>query len=146
MNDIICEESYRPDQVELLGSKLLMGNGYVGCRGTLEEVSSRPAGGLTMAGLFDQRGLDWREPVNMPNPFWVRAWLDGTPLSVLECEPEVHRQWVNLSCACQGRETRFPSGAVVTALRLPVWQTDICWPCVTSSYQSCRALPAGHCP
>ena len=117
MNDIICEESYRPDQVELLGSKLLMGNGYVGCRGTLEEYRADQLVALTMAGLFDQRGLDWREPVNMPNPFWVRAWLDGTPLSVLECEPEVHRQWVNLSCACQGRETRFPSGAVVTALR-----------------------------
>ena len=63
MNDIICEESYRPDQVELLGSKLLMGNGYVGCRGTLEEYRADQLVALTMAGLFDQRGLDWREPV-----------------------------------------------------------------------------------
>lgn len=66
MNDIIREEGYRPEQVELLGSKLLMGNGYVGCRGTLEEHRAQQLTALTMAGLFDQRGSDWREPGECP--------------------------------------------------------------------------------
>lgn len=116
MNDIIREEGYRPEQVELLGSKLLMGNGYVGCRGTLEEHRAQQLTALTMAGLFDQRGSDWREPVNAPDPFWVRAQFDAQPLSVLEQTPSEHSQWVDISCACQGRESVF-AAAEVKALR-----------------------------
>ena len=116
MNDIIREEGYRPEQVELLGSKLLMGNGYVGCRGTLEEHRAQQLTALTMAGLFDQRGSDWREPVNAPDPFWVRAQFDAQPLSVLEQTPSKHSQWVDISCACQGRESVF-AAAEVKALR-----------------------------
>ncbi|HIX05995.1 MAG TPA: glycoside hydrolase family 65 protein [Candidatus Fournierella pullicola] len=116
MNTIICEEGLRPEQAEFLGSKLLMGNGYVGCRGTLEEYRAEQLTALTMAGLFDQKDGGWREPVNAPNPFWVQARFNGTPLSVLDTQPVSHRQWVETDCACQGRESDF-SAARVTARR-----------------------------
>ena len=37
MIQTITEKGFQPDKVEFFGSKFLMGNGYLGYRGTLEE-------------------------------------------------------------------------------------------------------------
>ena len=93
--------------VDQLGSKFLIGNGYLGYRGTLEEydASQRPA--TIISGLYDKVGDLWREPVNMPNGGFLRLSLGGTPLHALETSPAHHHQALDLEHGIHERETVF---------------------------------------
>ena len=60
----IKETSFLRDKVEQNGSRFLIGNGFMGYRGTLEEFGKKQLVALNMAGLFDKNGDSWRESVN----------------------------------------------------------------------------------
>ena len=67
------ETGFDKKNIELFGSKFLLGNGYMGYRGTLEEFKSAELCACTLANCYDKSGTHWREPVNLPNPFRVLA-------------------------------------------------------------------------
>ncbi|MCE5236729.1 MAG: glycosyl hydrolase family 65 protein [Clostridiaceae bacterium] len=116
MNSIVTEQGYHPEKTEFFGSKFLIGNGYLGYRGTLEEYRAPQLVACTMSGLYDQNG-GWREPVNAPDPLCIRAFLNGEALSVMEQQPELHSQSLNLSCGLHLRQTRFESGVEILSRR-----------------------------
>ncbi|WP_068770876.1 glycoside hydrolase family 65 protein [Termitidicoccus mucosus] len=113
---MVEDTAFDPAAIEKNGCKFMIGNGRAGVRGTLEEFSRRQLAACTLAGLYDQVPGKWREPVNAPNPFFVRVWLDGELLSPESRAPSAHRQRLDLRAALHSRETvfRLDDGCEVT--------------------------------
>ena len=57
---LIQENGFNPKRTEILGSKLLIANGYLGYRGTLEEYSKEQLVACTLSGIYDRHGDAWR--------------------------------------------------------------------------------------
>ncbi len=55
------------DLAELFGNKFLLGNGFVGVRGTLDEYGQAEKAACIPTGLYDQQPGKWRKAVNLPN-------------------------------------------------------------------------------
>ena len=111
----IKETEFSQDKIEQNGSRFLIGNGFMGCRGTLEEFRKEQLVALNMAGLFDQNGDLWRESVNAPNPFYVKVLAAGTQLNVLTANIVEHEQALDIRYGIHSRKTVFNiSGARVT--------------------------------
>jgi len=91
------------------GNVYQIANGYMGYRGTLDEFGPDELVGITLAGLYDQVGDAWREPVNAPNGGFTQVALDGTEISALSTRIKKHRQSLNLENAVFERETYFES-------------------------------------
>ncbi|HEY3757746.1 MAG TPA: glycosyl hydrolase family 65 protein [Opitutaceae bacterium] len=89
------------------GNIFQIANGYMGYRGTLDEFGPEESVGITLAGIFDQVGDAWREPVNAPNGAFSRLYVDGVELSALGKPVRRHRQTVHFRNALFERETSF---------------------------------------
>ncbi|RRJ97172.1 glycoside hydrolase family 65 protein [Opitutaceae bacterium TAV4] len=101
---------FDPAQIVHHGNKYLLGNGLIGCRGTMEEFGASELVGLTIAGLYDKVGDAWREPVNAPNPFFTRVRQGDVTLGLSKKSlVETHRQTLDLRRALHSRETIFPT-------------------------------------
>lgn len=103
----IEENSFSASDVEQNGSRYLIGNGYMGYRGTLEEFQKEQLVSLNMAGLFDRNGDKWRESVNAPNPFFVKTYVNGEELNVLTAKIISHNQTLNIKEGVHSRKTVF---------------------------------------
>ena len=117
---LVAADGWNAEQVTHHGNLFLLGNGYMGCRGTLEEFGPDEKVGLLLPGLYDRVGGAWREPVNAPNGFFTRVAVNGTWLNPLQIKPVAHRQALDMRAAMHHRESRFSlSGAevVITAER-----------------------------
>lgn len=85
----IREEGFEEEKAPLMGNRYLIGNGYMGVRGTLEEYEADKLPAINLAGIYDRAGEGWREPVNAPNGCFSFLKVDGeiyrlpdkTPLS-----------------------------------------------------------------
>lgn len=99
------------------GNVYQIANGYMGYRGTLDEFGPDEAVGITLAGLFDQVGSAWREPVNAPNGAYTKVTVDGVELSALDATVAQHRQTLHFANACFERETRFAVAGKSVTLR-----------------------------
>jgi beta-phosphoglucomutase len=99
------------DDAELNGSKFLLGNGYAGYRGTLEEYRKDSQVAVTVAGLYDQAGDAWREPVNAPNGFYTVLSAGGEALHAREHPPARHQQTLDMRRAVHGRDSVFQTSA-----------------------------------
>lgn len=99
------------------GNVYQIANGYMGYRGTLDEFGPGEAVGITLAGLFDQVGAAWREPVNAPNGAFTQVELDGHAVSALGGGVVQHRQTLHFANARFERETRCAVGGKHVTLR-----------------------------
>lgn len=104
---LVQDEGYAPQRVELNGSRLLLCNGYMGYRGTLDEHSREQQVACTLAGLYDQVDDAWREPVNAPNGLYTSLCVDDVPLSVVTSPPSSHLQTLDLDRGLHERESTF---------------------------------------
>jgi nigerose phosphorylase len=96
-----------PHDIDRQGSKLLIGNGYIGYRGTLEEFNKEQKTAAIVSGLYDQVGDQWREPVNLPNGCFVQVMVQGEPLHALTGKVIAHTQGVDMHSAVHERQTTF---------------------------------------
>ncbi len=145
-SDWFLIESGPPDQTraEFLGNKFLTGNGYLGYRGTLEEYTREQKTATIIAGLYDQVGEQWREPVNLPNGCLLQILYKGIPLHALYSKIIEHTQILNLKEAVHERRTLFETAdgthllvqarRFVSLERLPL----ICLEYTISADRDCR--------
>jgi nigerose phosphorylase len=97
------------------GNVYQIANGYMGYRGTLDEFGPKEKVGIMLAGIFDQVGDEWREPVNAPNGGFTVSAIDGVVLSALGNKVTRHGEKLHLDCALYERETKFAvKGKAVT--------------------------------
>ena len=77
MEFILTESEFNEDNTAWNGNRFLMGNGYFGIRGTLEEYTKKQMCAVNMAGIYDKMGNSWRESVNAPNPLYTYIKVNG---------------------------------------------------------------------
>ncbi|AIQ53874.1 glycosyl hydrolase family 65 protein [Paenibacillus sp. FSL R7-0331] len=107
MSWIVKDLQFSAEKIITGGNKYMTGNGYMGFRGTLEEFGKEQLAAVTLAGVYDQAGGKWREPVNAPNALFTRLSCNGKRLGVLDAEPLSHSQELDISCALHKRETVY---------------------------------------
>ena len=106
----------RAEDVDRQGNKLLIGNGYIGYRGTLEEYNRGQKTATIVSGLYDQVGDRWREPINLPNGGYAQVFYQGEPLHALTSKVVTHSQSLDILNALHTRQTTFetPDGIQIT--------------------------------
>lgn len=85
----IREEGYEEAKAATLGSRYLIGNGYMGIRGTLEEYEADKLPAINLAGIYD-KSSGWREPINLPNGCFSYLRVDGETYRLPEVTPVSH--------------------------------------------------------
>jgi nigerose phosphorylase len=95
------------EDIDRQGNKLLIGNGYIGYRGTLDEFTREQKTATIVSGLYDQVGEAWREPVNLPNGGLIQVIYKGESLHALTSKVIDHCQGLNLRTAIHERRTIF---------------------------------------
>ena len=105
--------------IALNGNRFMLGNGYLGYRGTLEEFGRAEQVGCLLNGVYDQAAGQWREPVNAPNGLFTRIAGAGEILA--------HEQVLDLRLACMVRTTTYaaPAGHITVSSRRFVSQADV---------------------
>ncbi len=101
---------YDPAAAVADGNRFLLANGYMGLRGTPEEAGRDELPALNLAGVYDQNGDRWREPVNAPRALVAMLTLDGRPMALGKAEPASHTLSIDYRRGVLHRETDF--GAV----------------------------------
>ena len=86
----IKKQGYDPESAVDDGNRFLIANGYMGYRGTLEEAGSGSYAAVNLAGVYDQNGDRWREPVNAPNGLFAALNFNGKALSLPGVTPKDH--------------------------------------------------------
>lgn len=90
---------FLPEETALDGNRFLIGNGYLGYRGTLEEHGAAEQAGCLLNGVYDLVPGKWREPVNAPNGLLVRIHEARNIIS--------HRMSLDMRSALLSRETVY---------------------------------------
>jgi nigerose phosphorylase len=99
---------YSEDEIALNGNRFMLGNGYMGVRGTLEEHNKEQLVGIMLNGVYDQAPGKWREPVNAPNGLYTHVEGAGEIIS--------HTQELDIRYGRMSRETVYEN-TTVTASR-----------------------------
>ena len=82
---LIEKNCFELEDIEKNGSKYLIGNGFMGYRGTMEEYSSDQLVAVNLAGFFDlAKNSNWRESVNAPNPLYTVVSANGKELKTVK--------------------------------------------------------------
>ncbi|HLO29562.1 MAG TPA: glycosyl hydrolase family 65 protein [Anaerolineales bacterium] len=102
---IVEANQLTPKDVDRQGNKLLIGNGYIGYRGTLDEFSKEQKTATIVSGLYDKVGDGWREPVNLPNGCFVQVVYQGDVLHTLTSKVVDHIQTLDIQNAIHERAT-----------------------------------------
>lgn len=114
---VITTSSYAPSDIPDLGNRFLVGNGYMGVRGTLEEYGVQQLTAVNLAGIYDRFGDGWREPLNAPNPFFLQLYENGSLLALPDSTVTAHTQALNARQGIHHRDTTFSSGTRLQAER-----------------------------
>ncbi len=107
---ILKESGFSAEKIVENGNKFLIGNGYLGYRGTLDEFGAKECVGLNIAGLYDGVAGKWRETVNAFNPFYCLICADGAPLDVRGENIFSHEIALDMEKGTFFRETVFSVG------------------------------------
>ncbi|MBQ6889325.1 MAG: glycoside hydrolase family 65 protein [Lachnospiraceae bacterium] len=104
---IVEEQGFHKEGIADNGNRFLIGNGYMGIRGTLDEFTKEQLVAINLAGIYDKVGDGWREPLNAPNPIYTVLHVDGEKYGVLEKEAIEHTVTLNFREAVLCRKTVF---------------------------------------
>lgn len=113
----VSAKGWSPEKITHHGNLFLLGNGRMGCRGTLEEFGPDEKVGVLLPGVYDRVGDSWREPVNAPNGFFVRISVNGRALNPLTFPPVDHFQSLDMRRALHTRKSVFVDGETRAELR-----------------------------
>lgn len=96
MNWNIRQSYYNGEEITKNGNKYLIGNGYLGIRGTLQEYDKSCYPAINLAGIYDQYGDGWREPLNAPNGLYTFVEVDGVSYKLPSIDPHEHVQQLDI--------------------------------------------------
>ncbi len=81
----IIEKSFNAEQLVTTGSNFMIGNGYLGYRGTFEEWGAEEYTACVVTDTWDQaKGSKWSELCNVPNGLFTQLLVDGEMVSAFE--------------------------------------------------------------
>ncbi|MCL2050459.1 MAG: glycoside hydrolase family 65 protein [Lachnospiraceae bacterium] len=89
------------------GNRFLIGNGYFGFRGTMDEWGKAEFAAVNLAGVYDQNGDKWREPVNAPNGLFVKLTAASIEMVLGKAKEKEHYQMIDFRHGIHHRDTLF---------------------------------------
>ncbi|MGN0182022.1 MAG: glycosyl hydrolase family 65 protein [Candidatus Ornithomonoglobus sp.] len=104
---ILSEKDFIEDNIPWNGNRFLIGNGYFGIRGTLEEYTKEQMCAVNMAGIYDRAGDAWRESVNAPNPLHTYVIVNGRKYAMPQDKPLSHTQTLDFENGLHSRKTEW---------------------------------------
>jgi len=107
INWLIEENQYNKDRISENGNKFLIGNGYLGIRGTLPEYEKEQFTAINLSGIYDQVGDSWREPLNAPNALFTYVEYDGQEYRLPKVKPFSNKLSLNYRHGIFRSETTF---------------------------------------
>ena len=78
----LVESGWSEERAVVTGSNFLVGNGYLGYRGTSPEQGPAEYVALVVTDTYDCADGQWRELSTVPNPLFVAARVGDVPLSI----------------------------------------------------------------
>jgi trehalose/maltose hydrolase-like predicted phosphorylase len=122
----VCEPHVDPATLPVSESLFALSNGFLGVRGTLDEVEPSGMRGTYLSGVFETHPLSYPEGgyghpeegqalLTVADGTPLRLLVDGVPLDVREARPEVHERRLDLRAGTLDRRVRWrtPSGTSV---------------------------------
>ncbi|TVP95991.1 MAG: hypothetical protein EA374_02485, partial [Acholeplasmatales bacterium] len=88
------------------GSNFMIGNGYLGYRGTFAEARKADYAACVVTDTWDMADGKWVELSTVPNALFTVLFEDGEPLNPQE-EAASFARYLNLKRACSGRHVTF---------------------------------------
>lgn len=110
INWLIEENHYDKDRISENGNKFLIGNGYIGIRGTLPEYEKEQFTAINLSGIYDQVGDSWREPLNAPNGLFTYVEFNGQEYRLPKVEPSTNNISLNYRHGIFKSTTNFDTG------------------------------------
>ena len=107
----VSQDNYDPEQAVHSGTKFMISNGYMGYRGTLAHHGKSHLVGCTLAGVYDQNGEQWREPVNAPNALFGLLKM-GDDIVTTDENIATHKQALDARRALFKSETVFSHNGI----------------------------------
>ncbi len=110
----VAERTFSPDHVATTGSTFMIGNGYLGYRGTLAEWEADQYTACIVSDTYD-RADSYRELCNVPNGLFTQLFLNGDMLSVLEGETQEYERRLDVRAGLFSRSQTWegPAGQIV---------------------------------
>ncbi len=106
-NWLIREVGWEEAKQRFYEAIFALSNGYLGLRGSLEEIPRGSYPGTYIAGVYDDYGLEVPEIVNLPNPLMVEIETDAGRLGVGKGEFFDHDRILDMRNATLWRWTTF---------------------------------------
>ncbi len=91
----VIESIYDSSQSINSGSNFMIGNGYLGYRGTMAEDTCKDHVGCFVTDTWDNADGKWEELCNVPNGLYTQIFIEGTPLSVKKLKPKSFKRILN---------------------------------------------------
>lgn len=101
------EIGFHADKIVENGNRFLLGNGYLGYRGTLDEFGANECAGLNVAGVYDGVKGKWRETLNAFNPFFCAVYVGDVALDARGNNVLSHETALDIANGLFQRKTVF---------------------------------------
>ena len=93
----IIEKSFDPEAIVTTGSNFMIGNGYLGYRGTFVEWEKEHYVACTVTDTWDTApDSTWRELCTVPNGLFAQLWVNGEMLSAFSGQTQDYHRELNL--------------------------------------------------
>ena len=108
----IIEISFNADQLSTTGSNFMIGNGYLGYRGTPAEWTAEQYVACIISDTYDAALEGWCELCNAPNGLFTAVSLDGQALSLFEGQTHAYQRTLDMQHGLYQRSQTWesPSG------------------------------------
>lgn len=93
---LIKEEGWQKAQQQAQESRFTLGNGYLGCRGVLEEIPYDSTPGFYLSGVYEEGISQVAELVNLPYPFNFKIVVEGEKIDVSAMDVLFHERILDL--------------------------------------------------
>lgn len=113
----IIEDSFNETQLVTTGSNFMIGNGYLGYRGTFEEWGAKEYVACVVTDTWDQaEGSRWSELCNVPNGLYTQLFVDDEMLSAFKGDTSDYHRALDMRYGLNQRKVSWksPKGKSVT--------------------------------
>ncbi|MGB5693660.1 MAG: glycosyl hydrolase family 65 protein [Flavobacteriaceae bacterium] len=116
----IIENSFNEEQLVTTGSNFMIGNGYMGYRGTFEEWTADRFVACIVTDTWDQaEGSRWSELCNVPNGLFTQLFSNGMMISAFDGEIEDYYRALDMKHGLNQRKFLWSAeGSVPTILEV----------------------------
>ncbi|MDH3699026.1 MAG: hypothetical protein OEQ81_10195 [Flavobacteriaceae bacterium] len=104
---LVEENKFDKNKINFYETIFTVGNGYLGTRGSLEEGHEAAWPGTYINGVFDHHDSFVVDMVNAPAWPAVSIWVEGTKLSIHNCELIEYKRKLDIKKGVLHRLTRF---------------------------------------